>query len=230
MTPTTTTTKKKNSKYRNTIARMLTKDPKKAAVLSVLVVVMIVMWAKVMIKGKTGPAKATAATGEKGGSSSDKSRNALDAADSVDDQVKVQAALYEWLSQGKPAVSRNLFAVKFDYFQQDAARSGQTLRPPNGDGFWDKLAKSMTDQAEEKKEQEILVENLRLQAAQLKLQTIMMGATPKALISGGGGGPNGDRAILVGEGDVVAKFRVLKIEARRVIVEQKGIQLAILMK
>jgi hypothetical protein len=55
-----------------------------------------------------------------------------------------------------------------------------------------------------------------------------MGATPKAVVDGE----------LVGEGDLVAtksgesriEFRVLKIEARRIIVEREGIKLVIQMK
>jgi hypothetical protein len=47
-----------------------------------------------------------------------------------------------------------------------------------------------------------------------------MGASPKAVIDGG----------LVGEGDVVASFRVLRIEPRRIIVEREGIKLEIQMK
>jgi hypothetical protein len=35
---------------------------------------------------------------------------------------------------------------------------------------------------------------------------------------------------LIGEGSVVAEFRVLKIEARRIVVEREGIQLEIQMK
>ena len=35
---------------------------------------------------------------------------------------------------------------------------------------------------------------------------------------------------LIAEGDVVASFRVLKIEPRRIIVEREGIRLEILMK
>jgi len=43
---------------------------------------------------------------------------------------------------------------------------------------------------------------------------------PKALIDG----------VLVGEGEVVAGFRVLKIEPRRVIFEREGIRLEVPMK
>jgi len=48
----------------------------------------------------------------------------------------------------------------------------------------------------------------------------MMGPQPKALVNGE----------FVGEGSVVASFRVLKIEARRMIVEREGIRLEIVMK
>jgi len=44
-----------------------------------------------------------------------------------------------------------------------------------------------------------------------------MGASPKALVNGQ----------LVGVGDVVASFRVCKIEARRIVVEREGIKLEI---
>jgi hypothetical protein len=46
-----------------------------------------------------------------------------------------------------------------------------------------------------------------------------MGPNPRAVINGE----------LVGEGDVVAEFRVLKIEARRIVIEREGIRLEITM-
>jgi hypothetical protein len=90
------------------------------------------------------------------------------------------------------------------------------------------LEKSLTLRADVRRERQILMENLQQQASQLRLQTTVMGASPKAVIDGE----------LVGEGDVVAarsgdgraSFRVLKIEARRIIVEREGIKLAIQMK
>jgi len=54
----------------------------------------------------------------------------------------------------------------------------------------------------------------------LKLQSTVMGPQPSAMVNGE----------MVREGSVVAGFRVLKIEARRMIVEREGIKLAILMK
>ena len=123
-------------------------------------------------------------------------------------------AIKEWASRPISPLNRNLFAINYEFFPQDGTRV-PVLRAPQGDGFWDRLAKSMTARADAKKEQEVLRENLRLQAAQLKVQTTVMGAQPKALI-------NGD---LVGEGDMVASFRISKIEARRVVVEREGIKL-----
>lgn len=205
----------KSNTWNNKIARAMAQDPKKAVVLSVLLTVMGVMWARVMFNGKTGPSSAVAA------SSAEASTDAKMAISTANND-RIRAELNTWLAGDAPPVARNLFAVKFDYFQQDASRAGQTLRAPEGDGFWDKLAKSMTVQADQKEEQRILIENLRLQAAQLRVQSTMMGAQPKALINDS----------LVGEGDVVAKseFRVLKIEPRRIVVERKGIKLAIEMK
>ena len=54
-------------------------------------------------------------------------------------------------------------------------------------------------------------------ASKLQLQTIVMGASPRAVIDGE----------MVGIGSVVAGFRVSKIEARRIIVEREGIKLEI---
>ena len=65
-----------------------------------------------------------------------------------------------------------------------------------------------------------MLANYQAEAAKLRLDSIMWGTQPKAMIDGK----------LVAEGDVVALFRVLKIEPRRIIVEREGIRLAILMK
>jgi hypothetical protein len=75
----------------------------------------------------------------------------------------------------------------------------------------------MTARADQKREREVLVENLRGQALQLKLQSTVLGASPKALVNGQ----------LVRVGDVVASFRVTKIEARRIVVEREGIKLEV---
>jgi hypothetical protein len=130
---------------------------------------------------------------------------------------KALAAMREWTAAPIAPLSRNLFAVNLEYFPQDSGRIDQTLRMPQGNGFWDELEKSVLSRAEEKNVRQKLVEGLRLEAAQLHLQSIMMGPTPKAMINGA----------LVSEGDAIALFRVVKITARGIIVEREGIKLEI---
>jgi hypothetical protein len=187
-------------------------DPKKAGILSVLVVVMAVLWVR-LVGGSGGPSHASANTV---GFRADGNGAAL--ADNLRGPVKTNttfAALQEWQKKPtSPLLSRNLFVVNYDFFPQDGSKPAP-LRVPQGDGFWDHVAKSLTARADQKKEREVLVENLRLQAAQLKVQSTVMGASPKALINGE----------LVGVGGVVASFRVAKIEARKIVVEREGIKL-----
>src|SRR5205814_351400 len=86
--------------------------------------------------------------------------------------------------------------------------------------FWGRLEKSLMLQADQRDKRENLLANYRAEAGNLRLDSIMMGPSPKAMIDGK----------LLAEGDVVASFRVLKIEPRRIIVEREGIRLEILMK
>ena len=82
------------------------------------------------------------------------------------------------------------------------------------------MEKSLMLQADQRDKRENLLANYKDQAAKLRLDSIIWGAQPKAMIEGK----------LLAEGDVVASFRVLKIEQRRIIVEREGIRLEILMK
>jgi hypothetical protein len=198
------------------LLRQAKADPKKAAVLATLLVVMAIMWARLVGGGSAGPSRATAsvtsaarAGGSAGAAKPNDPRSAPKAASSL-------ASLQEWARRPIAPLSRNLFVVNYDFFPQDGSKPAP-LRAPQGDGFWDQLAKSMMSRADQKKEREVLVENLRLQAAQLKVQSTVMGASPKALVNGE----------LVGVGDVVASFRVSRIEARRIVVERAGIKLEI---
>ena len=130
----------------------------------------------------------------------------------------VAAALQKWSDSPGHPVSRNLFAVRMEYFPVDGSRTPQNGGP---EGFWARLEKSLALQADQRDKRENLVANFTAQAGKLKLQSTMMGGSePKAMVNGE----------LVGEGSVVADFRVLKIEARRIIVEREGIRLEIQMK
>jgi hypothetical protein len=185
-------------------------DPKKTLFLAVLLVVLGVVWMRVMSGGSDGPKKAAASALPAPSHAPKVTSSRHDAG---------AEALRKWLASPIAPLERDLFAIKLDYYPQDGAQIAKTLRAPSGDGFWDQLAKSMTAKADQIKERRILVENLRLQAAQLKLQTTLMGRHPRAMVNGE----------LVKEGDVVASFRVLAIEPRRIIVEREGVKLEILM-
>jgi len=195
------------------ILRAVQADPKKALVLSVLVIALSLMWVRRMSGGKTGPQSSAASIA----ATSDK-ENLARARDANRPGTEPGASYIEWRSAPIPPLARNFFAVKFEKFPLDGSRPAELVE--RRDTFWDDLAKSLSSQADHKKQRQILVENLQMQAGQLKLQTTLMGPTPRAVVNG----------MSVGEGDVVAEFRVFKIEARRIIVEREGIKLEIPMK
>jgi hypothetical protein len=207
----------------NFVSRMINavrKDPQKAGILTVLVAILVVLQFRLAMQNKAGPSKATAAT------TTSSANNILGAAPIK--RVEARDALQAWLEQPAEVVDRNLFAVNLDRFPQDGSKIAVTSA--RSSLFWDELAKSMSQQADVRKERRVLYENLAQQASQLRLQSTMMGAQPKAVINGE----------LVKEGDVVVSggsgndrgvtFRVLKIEARRITIEREGIKLEIQMK
>ena len=184
--------------------------------LALLVAVLAGLWGKMLLSGgHSAPASASGATlvpsvQPAAGDSADK----LKSQDTTD-------LLREWLNKPLPeTVSRNMFDVKIDYYPMDSGHTAQDSRTINDPTFWDKLAKSIDAQADQQHKRENLIQNLRQQAGQLQVTMAVMGTHPKATINGE----------MVGEGEVVAGFRVLKIEPRSVIVEREGIRLEIPMK
>ena len=208
--------------------RAVRNDPKKAATLTVLVAILVVLQLRLQMSRGENTARAGAAqsslasaTGTSqnhtaGGGASGFSGRPQDAV----------AALRAWMDAAPTPLGRNLFAINLERFPQDGNRTATAGE--GAVGFWDELAKSMTSRADVRRERQVLLENLQQQASQLRLQSTLMGATPKAVIDGE----------MVSEGDVVAcgsgetrtTFRVLKIEPRRIIVEREGIKLEIQMK
>ena len=223
-------------------------DPRKTGALGVLVLVLAVMGGRMLLTGDVQPARASARTtsaaaaGTSGNSRVSVNRNggAFNATGSTaaadrtgnhslardrDSAANARAdnsskRLREWMRAPVSPASRNLFSVKLDYFPSDGSRPAQGLRTPADGEFWGRLEKSLMLQADQRDKRENLLANYRDQAAKLRLDSIIWGAQPKAMIEGK----------LVAEGDVVALFRVLKIEQRRIIVEREGIRLEILMK
>ncbi len=199
------------------IVAAVRRDPQKAGILTVLVAILVVLQVRMLMSSKAGPSRATAASTV---TMSDKSPTAI--SPRTDGENPMRA----WLDQAASTVDRNLFVVNLEKFPQDSGHI--SAAGPRSALFWDDLAKSLSLQADVRKERQILVENLAQQAGQIRLQSTMMGATPKAVVNGE----------MVGEGSVVAcgtgesrvTFRVLKIEARRIVIEREGIKLEIQMK
>jgi len=199
------------SAWQQQIARRLKTQPKKTMALSILVAVMVVMWGKVLFTGKMQPAAVMANLA---------GANANTETAVANSQLsQATRALQEFTHSSVGLIQRNLFLVKLDYFTQDG--SSLTKDQSVADGFWDELAKSFATKADQEKAKHILVENLQSQAARLKLQsTVMKNGDPKAMVNG----------TLVGAGDTIAGFRVVKIEAKRIIVEREGIKLEVVFR
>ena len=194
-------------------------DPQKAGILTVLFAILAVLQFRLQTGARNaGPSRANAASGVSASAGADNGSSYAGSSSQPGRSHDAKAALREWMDAPPAPLGRNLFAVELERFPRDG--STPTSASAGAPGFWDELAKSMTVRADVRKERQILVENLQHQASQLRLQSTMMGATPKAVIDGE----------LVGEGEVVASFRVLRIEARRIIVEREGIKLEIHMK
>jgi hypothetical protein len=200
-------TPNQNNSLSAQVTSVLTKDPKKSVVLTALILVLGIMWFR-MMGGTAAPRSASAMSRGLG-------------LPALNTQAKPApngaAELRKWLAQPLPSeLSRNLFETKLEYFPTDASHSvgSGTLDHMT---FWDELAKSMDAQADQQHKREILIQNLRQQAGQLQLTSTVMGPRPKAVINGQ----------MVGEGEIVAQFRVVKIDARSAVIEQDGVRLEI---
>ncbi len=189
-------------------------SPQKSAILGGLGVLLVVMWVR-LLAGNHGPAPAQAAPAPQ----FDVSTIGDDSSGADERHAASQAPSFlQWTRQPIAPVQRNLFAIPFDYYPRDG--SGVASELSDGSGFWDQLAKSMSAQADQQEQRQILIENVRIKAASLVLQSTIMGNEPTAMVGG----------TMVREGGEVDGFRVLKIEARRITVEREGVQLEILMK
>lgn len=204
MTPSTN-----SSNWITKVQRAVQAEPRKAAILGVLLVVMGLAWAKVAGQGGVSPAAASA--------NQPAGTEAAVRPGSPVAPASASPLLAAWCRTKVSPVTRNLFAVKLDFFPQDGTGAGGGPRDPQGDGFWEQLAKSMTARVDQQKARQILVENLRLQASQLDLQTTLVSDTPRALINGE----------MVAEGGVVSGFRVTRIGAREVVVEREGLRFVV---
>jgi hypothetical protein len=191
------------------LVKQMRREPKKAIVLAVLTLAVAVLWARIFLFKGAGPATASAFSG------------AAPAVPALAGASKAQMSaasrsLHEWIKVPITPLRRNLFQVNLDYFPRD----GSVIAPMmEGQGFWEEVAKSLSRRADQEKAKRILVENLRSQAAKLKLQsTVMTNGSPKALVND----------TMVNQGDTIEGFKVVVIESRRIIVEREGVRLEVL--
>ncbi len=201
--------------WQSKLSATLRRDPKKTGVLTVLAVILIVLCGRGMIgqKANTPPAPGGVLPEAKPAEDGDGFK--------ASGKKDTSAAMRQWLSSTPAKISRNLFAVQLNYYPQP---SGKLIRPSNSA----ELDKLNTQDADELRERQVRLDALNLQAKQFKLQSTLMSAKPRALINGE----------LLKEGDLIAvdateassKFRVIKIEPRRVIMECDGEKLDLWMK
>ncbi len=194
------------------LARRVKAEPMKAVVLGVLIIVMVALWGRMMSKDGEGavPASASASVDAPPPVAIPQTAAQIQTARNGSDSFR------EWLSGRLPTVSRNLFAIQWDYFPQIASRT----KGAASENFWDQLAKSINSRAdEETRRKAIMVGNLCQEATQhVRLESTMVSPeNPKAMINGK----------LVKVGDVVEGFRLVRIEARRIFVEREGITLSV---
>lgn len=204
------------------VRRAAQAEPRKAAALACLLLLLGVLAGRQFLGGASaGPAVASGAAGAAGAADLDgRGGNAAPTAAGGAGTSGLEGAspVQAWLEGPAIPLSRNLFAVKVDLFPTEAPPASfvESDRP----GFWDEIAKSLLDHADQQDRRQKQLSTVQAQASALQVTSVLMGARPRAVINGE----------LVGEGDVVAAFRVLKIEARRIVIEREGIRLEITMK
>ncbi len=180
--------------------------PKVALAIGVILVFMGTRWLRTL--ANAGPSKASAVVMIRS--------NPQDVRTDITIQSHSNSeANYTLASVPISPIRRNIFYINLDRFPQDGSKPMTSAGPVSGasnEGFWDRLAKSGAFRAEDQDSRSPQVGGLQWQAAQLHLQSILMGPTPKVMVDGR----------LLKEGDVVAGFRVVKITARGILLERDG--------
>jgi hypothetical protein len=128
-------------------------------------------------------------------------------------------AVNNWLKEPKQPAKRNVFALNLEDYPTDSSASPTAISRQSDDqkdqSLWDDVAKSLSAQADQKREREFRLKNLQRSAAKLSLQKIIAGPPAKAQVNGE----------LIEEGGQVASFRVVRIQTDRITVEKDGITL-----
>jgi hypothetical protein len=182
-------------------------NPQKAWLLTLLSTVFLVLIGRLSFKTSPVPAvRAAQISANVSPQDDDRSGNS---------SVGPAVPLAQWAHEPIEPVGRNLFCIPLDYYPYPDGAHSQD----GGDGLWDQLAKSMSTQADARREHLALVDNLRTEAADLKLQGTVLGTIPKAWINGS--------LVQLGQMIGTSGFRLMQIESRRIVVEREGVRLSI---
>ena len=130
-------------------------------------------------------------------------------------QARRPAWQTNWLGE---TTQRNLFLTRLDNFPRDVGTVQQPMRLPMPGGDSGMEAKSppvSTDQTHDATQSAMAAE-----VSRIHLQSTMMHPVPRALVDGQ----------MVGAGDFVGAFRVVRIELSRIVLEKQGYQFQITLK
>jgi len=199
----------KGANFFSQLQQQLLSDPRKATVLGALLLVLGFMIVRTVASAGPQPRAAH-------GSHPNLRLTPAGTLEREASRSRSDSPVERWLSTSAPPLGRNLFEIDYELFPTDLTGSQEKVA---SEGFWDDIAKSMNLRADQQGRRQESVQRVASQAKALQVTSVMMGPKPRAVINGE----------LVGEGEVVASFRVLKIEARRIIVEREGIRLEIQM-
>ncbi len=129
--------------------------------------------------------------------------------------------LEEWLGKPIRPLKRNVFELKTEFYRVAGGKVTESAVEAGDELFWDRLAKSITSRADQRRQKQIRLENLQLAASKLKLQSTVMGSQARALIDGK----------LLRLNDVVEAggmtFKLVRIEARRILVERDAVRVEV---
>jgi hypothetical protein len=185
-------------------------DPRRTLMLMVLVAVLLVLWGRLLLDGKS-PSEAIASL---------TSPQTPEDTDSTPQHASRRAqyglSLADWARQPVRPLNRNFFAVPYDFYPPDPSH------PPASEKSSSDSANSGSSPADQLKERQILVENIREQASQLSLDGIVMGPNPKASVNG--------QLVGVGQDISATGFRIVTIEPTRIIVVSHGVRIELAMK
>jgi hypothetical protein len=135
--------------------------------------------------------------------------------------VPSSEAINEWLKQPQQSAPRNAFALNLDDYPTDSSSiPGAASRLSNDQkeqALWDDVAKSLSAQADQKREREFRTKNLQNAASRLSVQNIVLGPPAKAQVNGE----------TVEEGSFVGSLHVLRIGTDRITVERDGISVEV---